>query len=126
MITIKEFNEATSRYTKRVLRMAAVSVIALFGCFAIVLSFRDAVHGFYIAKFGDAAAELLLGMTPFPAVAVMFVGIWLVERQSKRDGHLHCPHCRKCLVGMQLLVIATRNCGYCGKSVLQEPAAGTQ
>ena len=123
MITIKEFNEATSRYTKRVLRMAAVSVTAMFGCFAIVLPFRDAVHGFYVAQFGDVAAELLLGMTPFPAVVVMFVGIWLVERQSKRDGPLHCPHCKKCLVGLQHLVIATRNCGYCGKPVLHDPTS---
>lgn len=124
VITTKEFSEAMSRYRKRVLWMAAVSVIALFGCFAIVLPFRDAVHGFYVAKFGDAAAELLLGMTPFPAVPVTFVGIWLVERQSKRDGHLHCPNCRKCLVGLQYLVIATRNCGYCGKPVLHESAGG--
>lgn len=126
MITIEQFNNATSRYTKRMLRLAIATSATVFGCLAIVIPFRDSIRGFYVAQFDEVAAELLLGMTPFPIVLVMLVGICLVERHSKRDEDLHCPHCRKRLSQIQHLVIATRNCGFCGKQVLHEPAAGSQ
>jgi hypothetical protein len=55
---------------------------------------------------------------------VVMVAVWPLvwvwsSRLATRFG-LRCPHCRKEVVGMSSIVIATGNCGYCGGRVLDE------
>jgi hypothetical protein len=34
---------------------------------------------------------------------------------------IRCPHCEKVVSQMRAIVVATRNCPYCGRTVLEEP-----
>jgi DNA-directed RNA polymerase subunit RPC12/RpoP len=120
-LTIREFNAAASAYQRWLIAVVVAPLLTLVACFAVVLSFRDTLRAYYTREFGAPAAEVLIGLTPVPAVLVLFALLWIHERRIKRDGRLRCPHCRKLLVGMDRLVVATRNCGHCGNRVLTEP-----
>jgi hypothetical protein len=59
------------------------------------------------------------------AISLMVVGLSLVciipLRLSKRLG-LCCPECKKSVLNMSSLVIATGRCGHCGGRVLDDAA----
>ena len=59
----------------------------------------------------------------FAAIALVFVGLSLVViipwRLKKRAG-LCCPECKKSVLEMSSLVIATGRCGHCGGRVLDD------
>jgi hypothetical protein len=126
MLSIQEFNAATSAYTKRFLVVSALTVLTMFACLAAAAAYRDPLRVFYTRLFSEPVAEALMGLAPAPALIVLVAGLWLGERRAKRDARLSCPHCGKNLAGMRHLVVATRNCGYCGKRVLAEPVGPAQ
>jgi hypothetical protein len=106
---------------RRVFVVAGLAIVVVFACFAVVAPFRDTIRAHYEQWFGNMVAETLMGLTPLPALLVLFGGLWLGEWRARRDGRLRCPYCRRTLTGMRPLVVATRNCGYCGRCVLREP-----
>ena len=118
---IDDFNAACTAYERGMLRAAIPAAVTLALCFGIVLPFRDAVQAYYQRQCGDVAAEFLLGLTPLPAVVVMFFCFWVHHRRLKRIGILHCPHCGQCVVSGQRLVVATRNCFHCGRRMVADP-----
>ena len=125
MLSIDEFNSAVSTYSRlygrRVFIVAAATVGTMIACFAVLMLCRDSIRNFLVETVGPSAAEIVMGFTPAPAVFVLFGGLLVVERMNKQDARLTCPSCNKSLLGMNQLVVATRNCGHCGKRVLAEP-----
>jgi hypothetical protein len=125
MLSIDEFNSADAAYTRlngrRVLIVAAATVGTMFACFAVVALYRDSIRNFLVETVGASAAEIVMGFTSAPAVFVLFGGLLVFGRLNKQDSRLICPSCNKSLLGMTQLVVATRNCGHCGKRILAEP-----
>jgi hypothetical protein len=121
VLTIREFNVAASAYQRSLIVVVVAPLLILAACFAVVLSFRDSLRVLYSREFGEPAAEVLIGLTPLPALLILLALLWIHERRIKRDSRLRCPHCGKLLAGMERLVVATRNCGHCGNRVLTEP-----
>jgi hypothetical protein len=106
--------------------VVGTTMLALLLGFAMVLLIREDVLAFYVRQFGKPAAEFLMPLSAMlPSMIILFSGLWIVERWAKRDARITCPHCGKLLVGMRYLVVATRNCGYCGRRVLGEPIGPT-
>jgi hypothetical protein len=120
-MTIEDFNVAGSAYTRRIFIVGGLAVVVMFACFAVVVPFRDALRTQYEEWFGKVAAEALMGLTPLPGLLVLIGGLSVVEYRARRNSRLRCPHCRRMLTGMRPLVVATRNCGHCGRRVLAEP-----
>jgi hypothetical protein len=121
MTTIDDFNVAVAHHTKRGLTMIVTCGTAGLGCLAVTAWFSDTLRGFCDRSFGEAAAEILMGLSPMPSVVVLFAGILMFERSTPRDPRLFCPTCGKSLASSQQIVVATRNCGFCGARVLAEP-----
>jgi hypothetical protein len=126
VLSIPDFNTAMSGYNRRMLVVIAATVIALLACLGAAALFRDDLRAFYLQRLGETACDVLLGLSALPALLVLFVGLWMHERRTRRDPRLVCPHCGKLLVSWHALVVATRNCARCGRRVLAEPesAAG--
>jgi hypothetical protein len=59
----------------------------------------------------------------FAALAIWFVGMtafFIIQwRLTKRAGHC-CPACKKSVIEMSSVVIATGRCGHCGAKVLDD------
>jgi len=125
-MTVEEFNQSASEYQRRILAVIGLAAFACFGCFAISLWIFDvlgqqAIKALYVKYLGNIGSEILLGLTPLPAVLILFACIWYGERRVSADPRIRCPHCDKVLAPMRHLVVATRNCPFCGRKVLQEP-----
>jgi hypothetical protein len=121
VLTIEEFNAAASAHRRRLLGVIAAPLVTIAVCFAVVIPFKSAFRGFFRREFGEVAAEVFIGLTPLPALLVLAGVLWWHQRRARWDARLLCPHCGKRLVDMQFVVVATRNCGHCGKQVLAEP-----
>jgi hypothetical protein len=67
-----------------------------------------------LSKFLPAAFFVL-------GVPVMLFGFWRADQQHKRFATLTCPHCAKPLVQSSRIVIASRNCPFCGRQVVAAP-----
>ncbi len=121
LTNIERFNQACSRHARRGLIVAGITIATVFACFAGVLPFKHGIRAFYAQHFGRPAAEILMGLTPFPALLVMFAGFWLIHCKAKTIPELFCRHCNKSVVSMRHLVVSTRNCPHCGQRILAEP-----
>jgi endogenous inhibitor of DNA gyrase (YacG/DUF329 family) len=121
MMTIDEFKASASRYSRGMAWALLGSVLAVIAFLGLVAMFRDPLRDIYTRTFGGPGAEILVGLSPFPAVLILIGSLWYAERRLLRDVRLKCPSCGKQIVGMRHLVIATRNCPHCGRRVLQEP-----
>ncbi len=120
--TIDAFNRSARLYLRGMLIVCAITVVLTVVAATIAIRNRDPIKAWYVERFGAPAAEVLLGAVPWlPSLIVMFGGMYLVERKRGRVQELLCPHCHKQLLGMRHLVIATRNCPYCGRRVVADP-----
>ncbi len=122
-MTIDKFNQAASEYQRSVFialglgTFASILTVGACSWLVRVLTLRT----FYTEHFGEPASEILLGLTPFPAIPVLLAFIWYGERRASADPRIRCPHCEKVVSQMRAIVVATRNCPYCGRTVLKEP-----
>jgi hypothetical protein len=63
----------------------------------------------------------ILGLIPiFSAIPTLFLGLFLLERRSKREGLIVCPHCKKQLFTFRESVIAKHHCFNCKERVFAE------
>ncbi|MCU0713870.1 MAG: hypothetical protein MUC43_17565 [Pirellula sp.] len=107
-------------YLRRVMAFAGVTILTVILCFAVVLPFRDQIRDSLADRFGMPAAELAIGLTPTPALLVMFIGILWLQRTANRTPELNCPMCEKSIVGMKHLVVAAKCCPHCGVRILND------
>ncbi len=52
--------------------------------------------------------------------ALAFLLIILMARRIERSSGIACPRCTKALAAHKAIVIASRNCSYCGKKVIKD------
>ena len=64
----------------------------------------------------DILKALIVAISLMIAIGVMF----LLARRNDRDMGVACPHCGKPLAQFKAIVIASKNCPYCGKKVLDD------
>lgn len=107
-------------YLRRVVIFAGVTILTVILWFAVVLPFRDQIKDWVAERFGLSAAELAIGLTPSPALLVMLIGILWLQRTANRTPELNCPRCKKSIVGMKHLVVATKCCPHCGRRILND------
>jgi hypothetical protein len=121
MITIDQFKYSASRYTRCTLATVLGSVFAVVLAILLIKVFHDPLLSFYVQWFGESTAAILISISPFPAILILFGSLWYSERRLSRDPCTRCPSCAKQIACMRQIVIATRNCPHCGQRVLQEP-----
>lgn len=121
MLSISEFRDAVAAYNRRMVLTFSLTLLVLFAFLGTVALFREPLLALLARQFGEVASEIIVGLSPAPALAILLGGIWLGERSAMRNPRLSCPACGKSLAGIRTIVIATRNCGWCGQRVLAEP-----
>lgn len=117
---VHAYIHACDQYLRRVVIFAGVTILTVILCFAVVLPFRDQIKDLVVDRFGLPAAELAIGLTPSPALVVLFIGIFWLQLKANRTKELNCPRCKKSIVGMKYLVVATKCCPHCGRRILND------
>ena len=119
-MTVAEFNRAAGAYQKRTM----VAVLVLFGtalmCVFGYASFQHRFESFLASRVNGAAAEVLSVLPMAVPTALAFCILIPLTRRIDRQSGLSCPHCLKTLATYKHIVIASRNCPYCGKKVIED------
>ena len=109
-ITAEDLKAGASLHLRRYRIFALVSLVATF--MGVSISFM---------LYGSSGEDSPLVLVPLtPGLVILFVGLSIVNRSLKKDVRIHCPHCRQLLHSMYDWVIATKNCGHCGRRILAE------
>jgi len=113
-MTRQEFIKNTNRYRNAVTVSALVALVCLF------------VPVGFMAWLDPNRSELphhvwtILNIAAFVVIAAGYAFMFVrMSRLSKPLG-LCCPQCKKSVVQMSAVVIATGKCGHCGARVLDE------
>ena len=118
--SVENYSRECTRFQWRVVGLGAAAILAMLGCFGLVLPFRNQIKAMLVDQFGLPTAEIVLGLTPLPAVVVFFVGLFWLQRKCGRIKELNCPNCKKFIAGMRFMVVATKCCPYCGAKILHD------
>lgn len=112
---IDELNAASRVYMRRTTIAIFVS-LAAFIVPAVVFAYLKGGK-----QLNDPDEALLYFSLMVPGPLLLLVSLWVIHKWCRGHPHLNCPYCEKSLLTAKPTTIATRNCGYCGRRVLDEP-----
>ncbi len=119
---LSEFAEARAKYRKRA-ALALLLALLLIGLYSTLLFTHLGMATAYILHhFSPSIASIVQGSLMFPCIFILLFTVWLFDRKAGGDIRLRCPHCGKRVDDKSDLVIATKNCPYCGKTTLVQDA----
>jgi hypothetical protein len=115
--SIDEFRSDVERCARRVGWTVAISIGGMF--LFLVL----AVLAGQIAEdsLGPVPSKFLPPACFLVGLPLMLWGFWRADQHAKRFATLTCRHCAKPLLQSSRIVIASRNCPYCGRPVIRGP-----
>jgi DNA-directed RNA polymerase subunit RPC12/RpoP len=116
---VQQFNAACALWLRGMLVVMGLTIATLVACFGFAIRFRDAMRAFYTGRFGATAAEILIGLTPFPSILVLFAGLAFLHWRI-RTPELNCPNCGRHLLKLRHIVVATKHCPHCGVRILKD------
>lgn len=115
---LSEFAKAKMEYRKRT-AFALLLALVLIGSYCILLaSYLGEATAYILHHFSPPIAGFVQGSLMFPIIFILLFTIWLFDRKANGDIRLRCAHCGRRVDDKSDIVIATKNCPYCGKTVL--------
>jgi hypothetical protein len=119
-MSIPEFNRAADLYNKRsfiaILGPSAVCLLCVFA----YMPFQRGFESFLSTRFGSFTVDVLTTLPMCLPTIIMILWIVWLSRRIERQAGIPCPHCAKSLAGARAIVVASRNCPFCGKRVIDE------
>jgi hypothetical protein len=115
-----EFIKAVSSYTRRATAAFLIPMLLAFACIIAYMPFQHRFEACLGSKFTGQMSDIL-AMAPMalPLLLALVVFIPLSRRIDLAMG-VPCPHCGKPLAQFKAIVIASKNCPYCGRKVLED------
>jgi hypothetical protein len=115
-----EFILATKSYNQRTTVLALLPILLIIVVTAAYAPYFNRIEDYFGTRFAWAvSAVLAIAPIALPATAALLVVIPVLRKIEKNVGPI-CPHCRKNVAQFKGVVIATRNCPFCGMKVLDE------
>jgi hypothetical protein len=84
-------------------------------------TFRDQLGTFLSKYLGSASGEVVAALLFGSPVLLAFAFVIPLLRRVDLQLGVQCPNCNKQLAECSHIVIASRNCPFCGNRVLEEP-----
>jgi len=119
-MSILEFNRAAGVcYKRTIIGIVGPGSIAVL-CLMAYMPFQQRFESFLSTRFDSFTADILAFLPKgIISISTVLWVVWLAGRIERRYG-VPCPHCAKALAGNKAIVIASRNCPYCGKRVIDD------
>jgi hypothetical protein len=115
-----EFILAAKSYNKRTTVLLLFPLLMLMVVTAAYAPYINRLEDYFDTKFTWVVSPFLsIAPIALPAVAALLIVIPILRRIQK-SFRICCPHCRKNVAEIKGIVIATKNCPFCGMRVLDE------
>jgi len=120
LMRIAEFSRAAAVYQKRslVACIAPLSVALL--CLTAYTPLRGRFESYLSSRVDSFAVDVLTVLPMAVPTVLAFLLIVPLTRRIERKSGVVCPHCAKPLANYKAIVVASRNCPYCGKRVIED------
>ena len=119
-MNISEFSRVSTAYQKQSLIACIGPLSIALVCIVAYAPFQRRFESFLSSRFDSTAVDVLTVLPmAMPTVLALAFMIPLARRIERRAG-VPCPHCSKALANHRAIVIASRNCPYCGKRVIED------
>ncbi len=115
-----EFIEAARRYNRRGTIIFAIPLVV-----GLLLSFsykpfEERFGGFLAARINGPVPQIVR-LLPFGVPLVIAAGVIIrLTRKNDREMGVACPHCGQPLAQSKAIVVASKNCPYCGLKVIDD------
>lgn len=121
-VSVEEFNKSAAAYSRRSIFACLVPMGILLTLMSVYAPFQRNVESWLKSRFSPPSGELL-AVAPFVlGVFLAAVAMLTLLYRANRQFGIPCPHCKRPLANLRYIVIASRNCLYCGKRVIEENA----
>ena len=118
-----EFISTTKAYNKHEVAFVGILLLFVFVSFIGYLTFEEPFQRYRASRFSGNTSNALTAVPLFLSMFLVFVFATISRVKRERKLRILCPHCTKNLAGTAMyqgIVIASRNCPYCGMKVLEE------
>ncbi len=115
---LSEFSAAQAQYRARTVAALLLAMLLIGVYSASMLASLNTVTAFIFRHFPPSIAPFAQGSLMFPVIFILLFTMWLFDRKANGDSRLRCPHCGKRIDSQSGIVTATKNCPYCGETVL--------
>jgi DNA-directed RNA polymerase subunit RPC12/RpoP len=119
-MSISEFSHAASAYQKRTVVVGVVPLLVGLGCLIAYAPFQGRFESFLSSRFDGFWVDMLAVLPMALPTALALLLIIPIARRIERSSGIACPHCTKALAAHKAIVIASRNCPYCGRRVIED------
>jgi len=117
---ISEFSRAARAYQKQSLVACFVPLSLALICILVYAPFQHKFESFLSSRFSGAAVDILTILPMAMPLVLAFASMIPLGRRIDRRAGVACPKCGKNLANHKAIVIASRNCPYCGEKVIQD------
>ena len=118
-----EFISTTKAYNKHGVAFVGILLLFVFVSFIGYLTFEEPFQKIHGIQISGNTSNALTAVPLFLSMFLVFVFTTISRVKRERKLRILCPHCTKNLTGTAMyqgIVIASRNCPYCGMKVLEE------
>ena len=119
---ISEFSLAAGAYQKRSLIACLVPLSLALICILVYAPLQHKFESFLSLRFGASAVDILTILPMAIPLVLAFASMIPLGRRIERQAGVACAQCGKNLANYKAVVIASRNCPYCGKKVIEDEA----
>lgn len=116
----EEFIQAAKRYNRRALVVFSIpSLVAIL--LAIFYKPFENWFGNFLGRRISGPVPEILKLLPIVAVIAAAIGAIIpLTRRNDREMGVACPRCGKPLATFKAIVVASKNCPFCGAKVLDD------
>jgi DNA-directed RNA polymerase subunit RPC12/RpoP len=115
-----QFIKAAANYNRRATAIFLIPLALAFGFMVAYMPCQRRFEAYLDSKIGGPAPDILKALPMAVPFLLAFGALIPLSRRNDRDLGVACPHCGQPLAHFKAIVIASKNCPYCGKQVLDD------
>jgi predicted RNA-binding Zn-ribbon protein involved in translation (DUF1610 family) len=119
-VRIAEFSRAADAYQRKSLVACFVPLSVALICLLVYAPLRHKFESFLSSRFGGTATDILTTLPMAIPLVLAFASMIPLGRRIERRAGIACPKCGKNLASPKAIVIASRNCPFCGERVIRD------
>ncbi len=121
LLSLEKFAEASEKQRKRFDRFLVIGAGLGFGLMLVWVVIREVLETFSSPAFHSAYKNYFAAGIFVLTLLGILGCLWRASKEVQDQPELQCPYCQKPLGTRRQIVIATRNCSHCGRTVLEAP-----
>ena len=115
-----QFIKAANSYNRRAAAIFIIPLLVAIGFIIACGPFQRRFEAWLASRMAGPTPDMLKLLPVAVPFLLAFGAMYPLSRRNTQALGIACPHCGKPLAQFKAIVIASKNCPYCGEKVLDE------